>query len=247
MSESLPLRDRGIVVTRPRELAGGLARLIEAAGGRPVLFPTIEIADLPGWAPPRLEAGDVVVFVSPMAVQKGLARLGDLPAGVLAAAVGAGTRRELERHGVRDVLAPADTADSEALLALAELREMAGRRVAIFRGEDGRALLGDTLAQRGARVAYVACYRRLRPAADTSALAADWNRVHAVTVSSGEGLANLAGMLGSGLLGSRPLFVPHERVAERARSLGIPEVVLAGAGDAEMLERLVAYFARHEH
>ena len=247
MSDSLPLRDLGIVVTRPRELAGGLARLIEAAGGRAVLFPAIEIADLPGWAPPRLEPGDVAVFVSPTAVQKALARLGALPVGVVAAAVGAGTRRELERHGVRDVLAPAQAADSEALLALAELREMTGRRVAIFRGEDGRALLGDMLAQRGARVAYVACYRRLRPAADAAALAGDWPRVHAVTVSSGEALANLAGMLGSGLLGSKPLFVPHERVAERARSLGLAEVVLGGTSDAEMLERLVAYFARHEH
>jgi hypothetical protein len=27
----------------------------------------------------------------------------------------------------------------------------------------------------------------------------------------------------------------------------VQEVLIAGAGDAEMLERLVAYFARHEH
>lgn len=241
------LSDRGIVVTRPRELAAGLAGLIQAAGGRPVLFPAIEIVDLPGWSPPSLRPGDLAVFISPTAVQKALARLGALPPRVQIAAVGAGTKRELERHGVRDVLAPAGAADSEALLALAELRDMAGRRAVIFRGEHGRALLGDTLAQRGAVVVHVACYRRQRPAADAAPLMADWDRVDAVTISSGEGLANLAGMLGAGLLRSRPLFVPHERVAAQARELGAGEVLVAGASDAQMLERLVAYFDRHEH
>ena len=246
MSASQALQGRGIVVTRPRELAAGLAGLIEASGGRPLLFPAIEIAELPGWAPPPLLPGDLAVFVSPTAVQKAFARLAALPMGVRAAAVGAGTQRELERLGVRGVLAPAGAADSEALLALGELRDMSGRRVVIFRGEDGRALLGDALGQRGARVEYVACYRRQRPAADPGALTADWERVHAVTVSSGQGLANLAGMLGADLLRSRPLFVPHPRVAGEARALGLEEVIVAGAGDAEMLERLVAYFARHE-
>jgi uroporphyrinogen-III synthase len=242
LSEVRPLAGRGIVVTRPRELAEGLAALIAAAGGRPVLFPAIEIADLPGWTVPLLQAGDMAVFVSPTAVQKALGRLGSLPAGVRAAAVGAGTRRELERRGVRGVLAPAGAADSEALLALPELGDMAGRRVVVFRGEDGRALLGDTLGRRGARVEHVACYRRLRPSGDPAPLVADWPRVHAVTVSSGEGLDNLAGMLGAALLGTKPIFVPHQRVAQQARGLGLPEVLVAGAGDAEMLERLVAYF-----
>ena len=241
------LSDRGIVVTRPRELAAGLAGLIEAAGGRAMLFPAIEIADLPGWSLPLLQPGDLAVFISPTAAQKALARLRALPPNVRAAAVGAGTQRELERHGVRDVLAPAGAADSEALLALDELQDLAGRRVVIFRGEDGRGLLGDTLAQRGAVVVHVACYRRQRPAADPAPLVADWERVHAVTVSSGEGLANLAGMLGGSLLRTRPMFVPHERVAAQARALGVGEVLIAGAGDAQTLERLVAYFARHEH
>jgi uroporphyrinogen-III synthase len=247
LSKGRPLQDRGIVVTRPRELAAGLARLIKAAGGRPMLFAAIEIEELPGWAPPRLQPGDVAVFVSPSAVHKALARSGPLPPGVRAAAVGAGTQRELERHGVHDVLAPVGAADSEALLALAELREMRGRRVVIFRGEGGRALLGETLAQRGARVEHVACYRRLQPRADPGPLVADWSSVHAVTVSSGEGLANLVGVLGAALLRSRPVFVPHERIAAQARALGLGEALVAGAGDTEMVDRLVAYFARHDH
>ena len=41
-----PLAGRGIVVTRPRDQAAGLAALIEAAGGRALLYPAIEIEDL---------------------------------------------------------------------------------------------------------------------------------------------------------------------------------------------------------
>ena len=41
------LRGRGILITRPREQAQGLANLVEAAGGRAILFPAIEIPDVP--------------------------------------------------------------------------------------------------------------------------------------------------------------------------------------------------------
>jgi uroporphyrinogen-III synthase len=70
--------------------------------------------------------------------------------------------------------------------------------------------------------------------------------VHAVTLSSATGLANLLVMLGesgSERLRETPLFAAHGRVAEAARRRGIRTVVLAGTSDEEMLERLVAYFS----
>src|SRR5262245_18429150 len=89
-----------------------------------------------------------------------MARVPEWPARLTAAAIGAGSRRELVRHGVRGVLAPEEGADSEALLALPALARMAGKRVALFRGGAGRPLLGDALAARGAEVEYADCYRR---------------------------------------------------------------------------------------
>src|SRR5258705_13861918 len=41
-----PLANRGIVVTRPAHQAAPLAEMIRAAGGRPILFPVIEIAEI---------------------------------------------------------------------------------------------------------------------------------------------------------------------------------------------------------
>lgn len=233
------LKGRGVLITRPREQAAGLASLVEGAGGKAHLYPAIEIEDLPRAAAfGRLAEFQLAVFVSPTAVSRAMRHIGDWPRGLRAAAVGAATRRELERHGVADVIAPQSGADSEALLP--ELQDVRGKRIAIFRADDGRPLLGDTLRERGAQVEYVACYRRRRPQA-----AAFTGQASAVVVSSAEGLENLFGMLDATLLRSTPMFVPHPRIAEAARARAVAQVVLAGPSDAEMLDALVAYFHSH--
>jgi uroporphyrinogen-III synthase len=256
------LAGRRVVVTRPRERAGALAALIRRAGGEPLVFPTIEIRDPADAAPfyaiaDRLADFDLAVFVSPTAVRKALALLrarrrdAPWPAALRIAAIGAGSRRELEREGFRGVLAPNGDADSEALLALPELARMRGRRVVIFRGQGGRALLGETLAARGATVEHAECYERARPEADAGPLLEAWARgaVDAAMVSSGEGLDNLCRLLGQAgreWLRDTPLFVPHARVAEKAAALGVRRLVVAGVSDAEMLAALVAYFERRD-
>ena len=240
-----PLHGRGILVTRPREQAAHLARLIEGAGGRAHLFPAITIEDLPAPAAlERLGEFDLAIFVSPTAVAKVMLHLPAWPPELAAAAIGAGTRRELENRGVSHVIAPRAGADSEALLALPKMQEMAGKRVVIFRAEEGRALLGDTLAQRGARIEYAACYRRKRP--ETPLRAWKAGEIDAVTVSSAEGLANLFAMLEPAFLQATPLFVPHPRIAGAARARAVRQVLVAGASDEDMLQGLMAYFQRHE-
>ena len=241
-SESL--RGRGILVTRPREQAANLARLIERAGGRAHLFPAIEIQDIPSPAALKeLQAFDLAIFISPTAVSKVMGQLNAWPSALRTAAVGAGTRRELERHGVMKVISPKEGADSEALLAVPEMEHVAGKRIVIFRGEDGRALLGETLRERGAQVEYAACYRRARPAG-SKALKPD--QIDAITVSSSQGLANLFEMLDPAFLRATPFFVPHSRVAEEARVRAVQHVVTAGTSDEQMLNGLVAYFRSHD-
>jgi uroporphyrinogen-III synthase len=238
------LQGRAILVTRPRAQAQRLARLIEGAGGRAELFPAIEIADVP---PPaalgRLHEFDLAIFVSPTAVAKAMPQVRAWPPALRVAAVGSGTRRELEKHRIADVIAPESGADSEALLATPGLGDVAGKRIAILRGDGGRALLADTFVERGAQVEYITCYRRLAPRPPAHA----WKpgELAAVTVSSSQGLDNLFEVLDRELLRSTPMFVPHARIAERARARAVREVVLAGHSDEEMLDRLVAYFRSH--
>jgi uroporphyrinogen-III synthase len=234
-----PLGGRRILVTRPREQSGGLARLIGEAGGRAIVFPALEIEELP---PPaalqRLHEFELAVFVSPTAVAQVFKQLRSWPQALPTAAVGPGTRRALERHGVKQVISPREGADSEALLA--ELEQVNKKRIVIFRGEHGRALLGDTLSERGAQVEYAACYRRVLPKALPIP-----GKMDAVTVSSAQGLDNLFELLDAGELRATPTFVAHERIAAQARRRGVEKVIVAGASDEEMRECLVAYFASH--
>jgi uroporphyrinogen-III synthase len=236
------LAGKRVVVTRPRELAQGLAALIRRAGGEALLFPAIEIRDPQDPARVRellgrLQEFDLAVFVSPSAVRKAL-ELAQGRSWPRVAAVGEGTRRELELRGLRNVIAPAGQADSEALLALPELAQVTGTRVLILRGAGGREFLGETLAARGAKVEYAECYRRVPP----PAAALPEGRIDAFCVSSGEALGNLAAMLGHERLAGTPIFVSHPRVAAQAGELGCCHPVLAGPGDADMLAALVAYF-----
>ena len=252
------LAGRGIVVTRPRNQAAGLTKAIENAGGYPIAFPTIEIG------PPRdlarvlgqlegLERFDLALFASANAVRMAFQLLakhlpgGRWPANLEVACIGPGTAAALAGEGVNRVTLPSDSMDSEGLLEMPNLADMRGKRVAIFRGQGGRSLLGDTLTERGARVSYIEAYARLLARSDPEPLLNRWRRteVAAVTVSSGEGLDNLLRLIGddgSEYLRKSPLFVPHVRVSSQARRLGLDLILLAGPTDTDMLSALVAYF-----
>jgi uroporphyrinogen-III synthase len=250
-----PLAGKGIVVTRPAHQAGQLARMIEDAGGRPILFPAIEIRDAEDPRPfldivARLDQFDLAVFISPNAVSRALPPILErraLPPRLKVAAVGGASVRALAGHGVSGVIAPRERYDSEALLELPELAAPSGMRVVVFRGQGGRELLGETLSARGALVEYAECYRRARPDADPAPLMTAWKRnaLDAVTVTSSDGLRNLHAMVaeaGRRPLLRTPLFAPHPRIAETARGLGVERVVVTGPGDEGLLAGLVAYF-----
>jgi len=254
----MSLVGRRIVVTRPAGQAAHLATALSDAGALPVLFPVLEIRPLEDVAPllaaaARLDACDLAVFVSPNAIEQALSVIlprRPWPAGLCVSTIGKGSERELERHGVRNVVSPALRFDSEALLELPELQHVAGKQVMIFRGDGGRELLGDTLQARGAQVEYVTCYRRGKPALDPAPLLRLWEegRLDAVTLTSSEGLRNfheMLGHLGQAWLRKTPCFVPHARIAEQARHFGIANVITTGPGDDGLLAGLVQYFASH--
>jgi len=252
----LPLQGRTIVVTRPRAQAAVLACLIAAQGGVPVLVPLIEIGPADDAQPlqtaiAQLERYALAIFVSPNAVDFSVPAIlakRAWPLGLAVAGVGPSSVAALAAHGVGSVIAPSERFDSEALLALPELQtgQIAGRQVAIFRGNGGRELLADTLRQRGAEVDYVSCYRRSLPATGVSRLSALWgeNALDALTISSSEGLHNLADRLDDAdreRLRVTPIFVPHRRIAEAASGLGLRRVILTGAADAGIIAGLCAY------
>jgi uroporphyrinogen-III synthase len=224
--------------------------MILAQGGRPIAFPAIEIDDPLDPGPvqdllSQLSNFDIAIFISPNAVSHGLALLPGhiLPAGLKVGAVGKGTARALAEAGQRAEILPEGRFDSEALLDTPALQQVAGLRILIFRGEGGRPLLGDSLRQRGAEVAYAEVYRRTLPDTDAQEMRALWSaEVQIVTATSNDILDNLAAMLGpQGIhqLQQTPLVVISERMRSHAQALGCQQIILAQrADDPSLLEAL---------
>jgi len=250
------LAGRSIVVTRPREQSAGIAGLIKALGGRAMLFPALEIVDSGNRSAlnaliDRLDQFDLAIFISPTAVNRAMSLIRvrrRLPGALRIAAIGEGSARELRRFEVDQILLPEGRFDSEGLLGLSEFADVGGKSIVIFRGEGGRELLGDALAARGARIEYAECYRRVRPHGDSQELLRAWARgeLHAIVVTSTEGLRNLfemVGTLGRPWLRKTPLFVPHERIAAVAGELGIVNVVVTEPGDEGMVTGMIRFFA----
>lgn len=245
-----PLRGLTIVVTRPRDQAAQQARRIEQAGGIPLLFPLLDITAVQDTKTlfeqiARLGQFDLAIFISPNAVHYGITAIraaGAIPNSLKIATVGQGSAKALRESGIANVIAPTERFDSEGLLAVPELQNVAGWRVMIFRGDGGRELLGDTLKARGATVEYAACYQRSKPPQDAGALLSAMP--DAITVTSSEALGYLWQMLNGTArtaLRNIPLFVPHARIAELAREQGWLQVQSTASGDDGLLSALITW------
>jgi uroporphyrinogen-III synthase len=248
-----PLAGRGILVTRPARQAGGIASRIAVLGGTPIVFPAIVILPPADPAPlaraqASLASYDVAIFVSANAVEYGVADPARWPASLPVMAPGPGTAEALAAVGIGPARIPLTTFDSAGMLALSELTDVRDKRIVIFRGDGGREELGEALRARGATVDFVPCYRRARPESGATGLhdAFREGRVDAVTITSSEGLDNLWALADASLRDAWrgcPTFVPHARIAEHVRGMGLAVVETAG-GDAGLLAGLLEWAAR---
>lgn len=252
-----PLAGRGIAITRPAEQAHTLSTLIQARGGQPIAYPLLAIAPLDDYRAfdselDRLAEADWAIFISSNAVEQAMPRLLQrypaLPGRLRFAAIGPTTAARLGSFGIPQVLIPQHQHDSEHLLALPEMQEVAGRTVLLFRGVGGRELLADTLVARGAQVHFAECYRRTNPQRDAGQLAALWQNgaLDAVVVTSSEALRNLIQLAGQApWLESVLLCVNHARIADQARQHGFRVALAEGPDDHAMLLCLIRHLEKH--
>lgn len=238
------------MVTRPREQAARLIQDISNLGGNAISFPLLEITPLTNAAPlqalcKRLHEFQLAIFISPNAVRFGIAAIleqGNIPADLQIATIGLSSAQALHDLGVTKVISPQQRFDSEALLDLPELQQVDGLHIVIFRGDQGRELLGDTLKLRGASVEYASCYQRGKPQQNIDSLLAQ--KPDVLSVSSSESLSYLTQMLtpsNRGATLSLPLFVSHQRIALAARQLGWQNIITTDAGDAGLLTGLLSW------
>lgn len=238
-----------VLVTRPESVAGGLADAFTAEDAVAVRVPAIVIApveDTRSAEQLRVRLADVSVavftsvnavdgFLGPMPVSAG----GRLPPVVLA--IGRATAGALGSRGVAGVHTPRGRLDSEGLLACPQLdaRRVAGRLVAVVKGEGGRDLLARELRRRGAEVIEASVYRRRAPERLAEMLDGVRGSIDMVTATSTEALDNLihAAPWTAAWLSRRIVVAAGERVAGIARARNLPQVAVArGADDASIVE-----------
>jgi uroporphyrinogen III methyltransferase / synthase len=166
--ESRPLFGKRVVVTRAREQASELRRLLEDSGAHVLQFPTIEIAPPESFAAldRAIDAKyDWLVFTSTNGVQfffeRLFARGKDVRAlgGTKVAAVGQSTAEELRKRGLAPDVVPERFISTELLPLLAE--DQRGIRTAVVRAEEGREELIEELRRRGGEVDLVVAYRTI--------------------------------------------------------------------------------------
>ena len=170
--ESKPLFGRRIVVTRAREQASELKRLLEEAGAQVLQFPTIGIQPPLSWESlDRAIASryDWLVFTSANGVSAFFERLfaagRDVRAlaGTKIAAVGQSTANDLRARGLSPDVVPERFLSTELLPLLP--KDQTGIRTAVIRAEEGRDELIQELRRRGGTVDLAVAYRTV--AADT--------------------------------------------------------------------------------
>lgn len=255
-----------IVITRPSGQAQHLSEMLQSSlrsgGINPENWPQIVALPLLNIVPKSdlslsvhiqasLSAADLVIFVSPNAVECTMRLLDQpwqelvkrvLPVGVM----GGSSSVALKNYGIgahdslSKIILPSDNAhwDSEGLWD--ELQSLAWdwstKKIIIFKGEGGRDWLADTLRDAGAQVEPISVYARVPLDPDDLA----WQAIHEMDFSqslwlltSSEavrylGQANLP-------LDTAMAICPHHNISDAAKQIGFGEVFTCPPGDKALI------------
>ena len=253
-SDKLQLKDQCILNTRPAHQQDGLRLLLQAEGAQVIGFPAIEITECEATdfhlgLKENIEHYHIALFVSRNAVDGAFRFLeaSALPADLQLGVIGDGSRRALTNY-VGDLdqrLIQAQPYNSEGLLAATDLQQIQGKNILIFRGQQGRNLLGDELRGRGATVSYCEVYRRKIPEYDADCFARlTEQRFPTLAIfTSNEGMNNILNLTGNDLrpkLLNIPWLLISERMRESAVNLGhnATSIIAAIANDEGILQTI---------
>ena len=245
------LKGKRVLVTRPEGQAQGLITVIQTQGGEAVRCPVLTIEPSAETESAKqkiikLDHYDDLIFISSNAVELGLDRIDrywpQLPGHLRWFAVGKSTAACLEEEGIKAIV-PAEGFNSEALLQLSDLQQLAGRRLLILKGEGGRELLEQCFSGRGAQVDTLALYRRVAVSYCSEQLQALFagGLPDALIATSVDVLTALDTLLQPCLTNrlELPLVVASERISAVAKGLGYRQIITSnGASDESIVKAL---------
>ncbi|MBI2910018.1 MAG: uroporphyrinogen-III C-methyltransferase [Chloroflexi bacterium] len=209
--DNRPLFGKRVLVTRSREQASHLSRLLRESGANPVELPTIEIVPPVDFRPMDeairdLAEYDWVIFTSANGVSSFFERVAALGLDARSfgrakvCAIGPATADSLECHGIKADYVPVRYLSQEIVAGL-KLERMAGKRVLLPRADIASPELTEGLRELGARTGEVVAYRTILH--ETSRGAArklfEEQKVDIVTFASSSTATNLAALLDNNL------------------------------------------------
>jgi uroporphyrinogen III methyltransferase/synthase len=240
-----PLFGKRVLITRPLAQADDFATLLWEAGAEPIVAPTIAIGPPDDPAPAEAALTDLrdyawVVFTSRNGVDACFAMLdargrdarafGD----VRIAAIGPKTAQALAERGIVVDFMPTHYVNEDVAAGLLE-RTAAGDRVLLFRAQEAREVLPDTLREHGRNVDVVAAYAT-RPVVDAR-IADDVAGADIITFASASAVRGLLANLpdATNALAGKTIAALGPITAKAARDLGIRVDVVADAFTIEGL------------
>lgn len=246
----MPALNATVMVTRPGSAGEMLCEKIRAAGGEAIHFPSIVFAppadlDLLHRQVAAIAEYDWLIFISPQAVAASVTLIKQhWVAAVRIAAVGAGTAAALIAAGLPVTVYPVDEWSSEGVLALPEFQQVAGQKIALMTGADGRDHLAQHLVARGAIVTTLIAYQRCLPTVDVTNYVKLilTNKVDVIVCTSGDGLRNTKTLLLSAwsVLQDVAVIVISEKMRLLAQELGFHKIFLAkNAGHDAIMDVLM--------
>lgn len=233
-TDEQPLQGLRVLNPRPADQADVLSATLRAAGADIIALPLLAVAALPMTGAQRdcllaLDRYDGVIAVSRNAARWGLAVVAEYwpqwPHALPAFAVGAGTAAVLDQAGL--TVTHPEQENSEGLLALPALQAVAGQRWLLWRGEQGRELLADTLRARGAHVDILPLYRLSLPLDAASRWQAMPLKPEVVLLSSPAVWHHWQQLVGEEAC-HPVLAVSSERLAATVAAAGALQVILTG-------------------
>ncbi len=167
--EKRHLFGKRILVTRPQQQAGDLARRLEVLGGKALILPTVVISDPADWSQVDAALGNLnkyhwLVFTSSNGVHSFIRRLPETGLDLRAlghlrlAAIGPATAMALRTYHLEPDVVPAQFRSE--VLAADLLPHVVGKRVLLARADRGRELLRGELSK-VAEVDQVAVYSQV--------------------------------------------------------------------------------------
>jgi uroporphyrinogen-III synthase len=232
------LKNLRILNTRPLGQEKSWSLAIKNAGGIAIEFPLLAIEYLPSdWTKtlPNLNLVDFAIFISVNAVNACFTILEKQqiiwPANIQVIAIGKATAKALIEQGIRVDFTPS-IEDSEHLLSLPCLQNIAEKNILLFKGEGGRSLIEETLISRDAKLTIVPVYIRSLPDYKPEFIDLIWQNdaVDIILLTSEAAIENLFTLFQSEAartwLCNKPCLVISERLANKATAIGIKTLSL---------------------